>query len=356
MIARILAELSRAQEFETVHLSFEFTRNFKTIRRGNLSKVWELLKVIGRILRIRLAGPIDVLIYPAGGPQTVPIIRDILLLPWVLLAAQRVVLHFHAAGIADRLGGKRGVLGTLLHLLYRRSYGALVMTDFNRRDPLCFGIRRITILPHRLPDEFDPLLLKRNPAEPRILAVGHLCPDKGTPALLRAFARLAPRHPTARLELVGECLPPMTDASLQADLRELGIQDRVLLTGVLTGRAKQEAFGRATHFAFPTVAPYESFGLVMVEAMMWSLPILATDWRGNRDVLGETFEGVCFEVGDDLAASLESALERSLTKAISEPSWGRKNREIYEARYRSEEQAPHYARIVHALLERSESI
>ena len=350
MIARILEELARTNEFETHHLRFEFTPDFKTIRRGSFSKVWELAKVIGRLLRLRSRGPIDVLIYPAGGPQSVPIIRDILLLPWILLVARRVVLHFHAAGIADRLGERPDLLGSLLSSLYRRSAAALVMTEFNRRDPEHFAISPVFVLPHRLPDEFDPALSKKNSAEPRILSVGHLCPDKGTSALLRAFANIAKHNETVRLELVGECLPPMTDESLRAHLRELGIEDRVVLSGVLTGKAKQEAFGRATIFAFPTVAPYESFGLVIVEAMTWGLPIVATDWRGNRDVLGQDFDGECFEIRGELATSLEKALKRALENAAENPGWGQKNREIYEGRYRSGDRSPHYTKIVRALL------
>ena len=351
MIARILAELRQTPGYETAHLAFGFSPTFKTVRQGNVKKLWELVKVLARLLRVRLGGPIDVLIYPVGGPQTVPIIRDILLLPWILLAARRVVLHFHAAGVADRFATRRGLLGSLLAWLYRRADTALVMTEFNQRDPAAFGVGRIFVRPHKLPDTFDASALKKSRAMPRILALGHICPDKGTPALLRAFAGIAQRNKSVRLELVGECLPPMNDESLHGLLRELGIEDRVDLPGVLTGRDKQEAFGRATVFAFPSVAPYESFGLVMVEAMMWSLPIVATDWRGNRDVLGDSFEGICFQIGEDLAVSLESALEIALTKALAAPSWGEMNRRIYENNYRADAESADYATLLPSLLE-----
>ncbi len=87
---------------ESVHLPFYLTPDFKSARSG-VGKVLELIKVIGRLFRIRLAGPIDLLLYPTGGSQSVSIIRDIFLLPWVLMLSRRVVLHFHAAGIADWL-------------------------------------------------------------------------------------------------------------------------------------------------------------------------------------------------------------------------------------------------------------
>lgn len=340
MIARILDQFAGAPEFEAAHLAFHFTPDFKTVRIGGAAKIFELAKVLARLLALRLRGPIDLLIYPAGGPQTVPIVRDILLLPWVLLAARRVVVQFHAAGAADRFSEGRGVLGEMLASLYRRCFGSVVMTDFNRRDPESFGMRRIAVVPHRLPDEFDPALVKREPG--RLLYVGHLCADKGTPTLLRAFKTLAEREPRATLELVGETLPPFSDTALRDLIRELGLESRVVLTGVLTGRAKLAAFGRAEFFVFPSVAPYESFGLVMVEAMMWGLPIVATDWRGNRDVLGVDFEGVCYPVGDDPAATLAAALG----EVFSGPASTGRNRQLFLDRYHLDPEKRDYPQLI----------
>ena len=333
MIARMLDTFRADGRFDCGHLAFHFTPDFRDVRRGSVRKFFELVKVVFRLLALRLRGPIDLLIFPAGGPQTVPIVRDILLLPWVLLLARRVALQFHAAGVADRFEKKRGLLRALIAPLYRRCHAAVVMTEFNRRDPESFGIARIEVIPHRLPDEFDPALVRKDPARTRLLCVGHICADKGTPDLLRAFKGIADRDPSIVLELVGECLPPFSDAQLRSLLRELGIESRVEIPGVLTGRAKLEAFGRADLFVFPSVAPYESFGLVMIEAMMWGLPIVATDWRGNRDVLGSAFEGICHAPGENLAASIERALTAALYALRQKTEWTGRNRQLFLDRY-----------------------
>jgi glycosyltransferase involved in cell wall biosynthesis len=288
MIARLLSELHAHPEIQTEHLAFQFTSDFKTARKGGLSKLIELIKVIRRLLQIRSQGPIDLLIYPPGGPQNIPLIRDILLLPWILLFSRQVVLHFHAGGIADRLQ-TGGMIPSLAARLYRLCPSAIVMTDFNRRDPQACGIHHIQVIPHRLDDSYNPDLKIRNQKiknkkQINLLYVGHLCPDKGTDQLLEAFATLNKDYPEIRLELVGECLPPWNQNQLSHLLQRLAITDKVVLSGVLTGEEKWQAYARADLFIFSSIAPYESFGLVLVEAMMWSLPIVATDWRGNRDV------------------------------------------------------------------------
>ena len=86
MIARFLEDLGSDARWRTEHLNFRFTPSFSTVRQANLAKVWELLKVYGRLFRLCLRhGRVDLLIYPSGGPQTVPMVRDIVLLPFVRL-------------------------------------------------------------------------------------------------------------------------------------------------------------------------------------------------------------------------------------------------------------------------------
>jgi glycosyltransferase involved in cell wall biosynthesis len=343
MVARIVAEFAREPAFESEHLVFRFTPEAREMRRGSLRKVVELARVVIRLICLRRRGPIELLLFPSGGPQTTPLIRDLLLLPWVLLCAQRVVVQFHAAGIATRLSGRRDLLASLVAGLYSRCSAAVVMTHFNRCDPLALGIRAIDVIPHRLPDEFDARLVARIPGEVRLLCVGHLCPEKGTPDLLRAFAEVAGRHPELVLEFVGEPLPPLTEHGIRALVRELGLEQRVEWRGVLTGPAKQEAFGRASLFVFPSVAPFESFGLVLVEALMWALPIVATDWRGNREVLGPDFDGVCHSVTPNLSTSIAAGIEQALVQRTADPSFGSRNRDLFLARFRYDPDSHEYA-------------
>ena len=289
MIARLLDDLQGDVRWRTEHLDFHFTPSFSNVRQANLAKVWELLKVYGRLIRLSLRhGRVDLLIYPSGGPQAVPIVRDILLLPVVRLATKRLWVQFHAAGIADRLEQKSGVLEVLLKAVYRPVDGAIVMTDFNRCDPESLGIRVVEVIPHRLEDENPSGKLPDYSERPlRLLHAGHLYDLKGTPQLLEAFGRIAGQYPEWRLVLMGEFLPPYSEDECRKRCRELGIEQKVEILGVLKGEEKTVQFGASQLFVFASIAPYESFGLVMTEAMMWGLPMLVSDWRGNREVAGD---------------------------------------------------------------------
>ena len=320
-----------------VHLEMNFVSSFSQARRASLRKALELLRVLARALRFRLAGRFDLLMYPAGGPQSVPMIRDILLLPVLTRLAERTIVNFHAAGIADRLEATSGWLERLLVAVYRRVDVAVVMTDFNRRDPQALGIRSTVIIPHRIRDanperrlpDFSPSL------PPRFVYMGHLYDQKGTPQLIEAFGRLRADFPEARLCLIGDFINPYGPDRFQADLERWRVQDAVEWTGSLSGTAKATQLFGCNCFVFPSVAPYESFGLVLVEAMMHGLPILVSDWRGNKDVVGADFGGVAFPVSPSLVDGIEFGLRSAMKERDRWEAWGRKNREVYERNFRS---------------------
>lgn len=356
VIERLVSELGCDDRWKTMHLPFHFTPSFRYVRKFGFRKLTALLAVWARFLCLVVQqGRPRVLLYPSGGSQTVPVIRDILLLPLFCLLSHRVVVQFHAAGIAARLTSKSGILENLLRAAYAKVFGAIVMTDFNRRDPEALGISRIDVIPHRIPDE--------NPGEKRpvyplspapqgpltLLYAGHIYALKGTPQLVEAFGIVAARHPHVRLILMGEFLPPYSEAECRRRCRALNIEDRVEITGVLQGKEKAAQFQAAHLFVFPSIAPYESFGLVMVEAMMWGLPLLITEWRGNRDVAGPNAFYV--QPGGKLPEGLGVALAEILSSPHRLDPASAAMRERYRSLYRLEPSHAPYCDYIGDLLQ-----
>ncbi len=352
MIMKIIDEISNSGLFQIFHLPFFFTPSFKSVRRFRFHKILELVLVCWRFLKIRMAaGRIDFLLYPAGGPQIIPVIRDLLLLPILLMGSDRVVVQFHAAGIAERLTGG-GVLGKMLKNVYRRATAAVVMTEFNRRDPEALGVDRILVLPHRLVDENPEGQLpkySRGSGELMLLYAGHLYDQKGTPELIEAFAKVTKGMTGLRCVLMGEFLPPYSWAICEARCRELGIADRVEWVGVRRGVEKNRIFAEADIFVFPSVAPYESFGLVMIEAMMWGLPIVATDWRGNRDVAGSVAE-YC-KTGTGMVESLAICIETMVNDPAKLRDRSRASRKRFEMCFCQKAGAYFYVDLVREILQ-----
>lgn len=332
-IARILQLLGEEKDFHVRHWAFRFTPQWTQGRQRSWRKIVELVFVWFRLIKIRLGGPIDLILYPSGGPHLAPVVRDILLLPWAAFWAKKVVLHFHAAGVAEALPTMSKRVRRLLLWAHNKCYGAISLTEFGKRDPAALGMTKIDAMPLAIEDE--PVPPRQPPAQPPLLLhLGHLCPDKGTPQLLEAArAALEAGAPPFRLQLVGEPLPPYSYAQIDEDIQRLELEDVVEVAGLKRGKELDTAYAEADLFIFSSVAPYESFGMVLIEAMRFSLPLITTNWRANTEVAGHNFGGVVAAVETDLTTGLTTALREALDQQADWPAWGQRNRQTFEQRY-----------------------
>lgn len=333
MIQRTLDQLRLENLWSVEHLPLNFNTSFTRIRVFSLRKVIELLRTVVRISRLRMKGAIDLIVYPFGGKHKMPMIRDMLLLPICFLAAKKVVVWFHTGGIADEIAPLPSLFRNAYLAVFRRVKAAIVMTEFNKCDPQALGIEEIYVIPHRIPDAASGETFPITNATTRLLYLGHLYPDKGIGELLEAFDMIADRHESVELDLVGEAIAPWNDEILNAMIEKMRHHKRVKWHGLALGRVKDGFFRRASILIFPSIAPGESFGLVLAEGLMWDLPIIATDWRGAKDVLTPGFHGRLVEsnplTASRLAASISDLLDNQHEWHLAR---GR-NRQIYLDNY-----------------------
>ena len=149
------------------------------------------------------------------------------------------------------------------------------------------------------------------PAINTVLTVGSIFNRRHVDHLIRAFARIAPRLPDARLVIVGENRThPHQD--LDALVRDLRMTDRVELRSYVTDDELLALYGQARAFAF--LSTYEGFGLTPVEAIISGVPAVVYD----SEVARETLSGLAhFVPAGDLDA-LARQLHTMLT-AVPDP-------------------------------------
>ena len=131
--------------------------------------------------------------------------------------------------------------------------------------------------------------------------------------MLRAFARVRATLPDARLAILGS-------GPLEAETRrlaaELGLEDAVTLPGRTDIRDWLE---RADVFVHSS--RWEGFGIVLLEAMLAGLPVVATRVSAVPEVVADGETGLLVEPGDD--TGLAEALGAS---ALGPRSCGRARR------------------------------
>ena len=148
------------------------------------------------------------------------------------------------------------------------------------------------------PSEVTPAQAGIDADAPLVLAIGRLIAQKDHATLLAAFARVHEQVPQARLAILG--WGPL-EADTRARAAELGLSDAVLLPGRVEPRAWLE---RADVFAHSS--RWEGFGIVLLEAMLARLPVVATRVSAIPEIVVDGETGLLVAPGD--AAALASAL------------------------------------------------
>jgi glycosyltransferase involved in cell wall biosynthesis len=146
--------------------------------------------------------------------------------------------------------------------------------------------------------------------------VGRLVREKGIVELLEAAHRLRKDGAPVRFVIVGPRDPGKSDAVTAADI-ERAAADGVVLTGERTDMP--ECY--AAMDVFVTASWREGFPRAAMEAAAMGLPTVATDIRGNRQVVVDGATGLLCPVRD--SAALAGAIARLVADPSSRAAMGR---------------------------------
>ena len=164
---------------------------------------------------------------------------------------------------------------------------------------------KIAVIPIGVPDvkhngtdsKLPALLYEKIHGKKIILAVGRLVPYKGFNVLIDAAKHISDE---SLVVIVGG--GPLQQ-ELEHAIEFAGVKGRVILAGRLSDAALHALFERATLFCLPSNTRAEAFGVVLLEAMTYGLPIVATEIPGSGVpwVNQHGISGLNVPVGDPVA-------------------------------------------------------
>ncbi|CAG9177804.1 glycosyltransferase family 4 protein [Cupriavidus respiraculi] len=214
------------------------------------------------------------------------------------LGVQRIAwehCHFH-----QDLG--RRVRRVARWVAARTDVAVVVLTERDRVSwqsalaPVC----PVAAIPNALPFKYPEQAAPRNTGV--VLAVGRLTAAKGFDVLLHAWALVAHRFPHWRLRIVGE---GEERANLELLRQRLGVSQTTTLPGETLAIASE--YRNASLFCLSS--RYEGFGLVLIEAMAYGLPIVSTACEAGPLTLLRQAENA-YMVRPDDPVSLAEGLTR----------------------------------------------
>jgi glycosyltransferase involved in cell wall biosynthesis len=259
---------------------------------------------------------------PAPG-KAVAVYRDWLVMLVCRPFFNKIILHWHAAGLAKWLETSVQIRSrAITYRLFKPVDLSIVLSRYNFADAEKFLSRHIAIVPVGMPgldtDFAEKILPQRrarfaarqkilnceistaNPAAGivNVLFLAHCTREKGVFDTVAGIA-LANEKSAAdnsplqfRLTLVGAFASEAEEAELRDFIQKRRVQNLVEILGFVSAERKAQALTDADIFCFPTYYLAENQPGALIEAMAYGLPVVTTRWRSIPEMLPENYPGL----------------------------------------------------------------
>jgi glycogen(starch) synthase len=212
----------------------------------------------------------------------------------------------HVNGLSHRL--RRGLEGIApRHATCLITHGAFMRAGVAR----AYGVSasRIHIVPLGIPIPAEPAGTRSTlpGVRPTVLFAGRLEARKGIQYLLDAIPQVVQAVPNVEFRIVGKHRDDTADRFLEAS--PSAVREATTFLGYVDRGGLEAEYARCGVFAAPSL--YESFGLVHIEAMARSRPVVACNVAATPEVVVDGETGLLVPPRD--SAALAHALIRLLT-------------------------------------------
>jgi glycosyltransferase involved in cell wall biosynthesis len=315
-----------AEPLECYHVNARLSQNLEDIGDLRVGKfillLWYCLQAIWCRFRY---GVRNFYYIPAPGKPSA-LYRDWLVMFLCRPFFDRVILHWHAAGLAKWL--ERVVRMRSRSLTYRfmkKVDLSIVLSKYNQADAEKIFSRQITVVSNGIPDPcpgFEKEILPRRRARfaarqkiasgivtqsdssqtdlrtIRVLYLAHCTHEKGlfdTLAGVKIANEMLARHGSAlvvQLMVAGTFVNAGEKREWEELMKQPELAQQTRWHGFVSGEEKDRLLREADLFCFPTYYQNENQPVNLIEAMAYGLPILTTRWRSIPELFPAGYSGL----------------------------------------------------------------
>lgn len=201
---------------------------------------------------------------------------------------KKIVVHFHAFSPETTINGP---YSNLYKYLFSNADAVVVLSNYWKdavNQKFNLGEKVKVIYNPCTVTEYTEKYEKTN----SVLYAGALNQRKGYADLIKAFAKVATKHPDWSVVLAGN-----GELERARELaQKLGIEQQVKLLGWVSGEQKDKAYKEATVFCLPSYA--EGFPMAVLDAWAYGLPVITTPVGGIPDIAEDGKNLLLFNPGD----------------------------------------------------------
>jgi glycosyltransferase involved in cell wall biosynthesis len=276
--------------FNTAVIDLQFTKSLLNIKKFSFVKVYKAVfyavKIVKKMFSFR-----PHLVYFTLSSQGFAFYRDVMYIFLFRLFNTKIVYHLHSKGIKENTENSN----------FKRK---ICLWVFKNTNVICVGKKLISdidnvyagqpfIVPYGIAvrPAINRDIKKEGENIPRLIYLSNYIRTKGILVLIDALEILKNKGYSFTATLAGS----PTDLGIE-ELRSIvtakGMGKLIDIVGALYGEDKFKAYENADIFVFPTFYKNETFGIVNLEAMQYSLPVVSTFEGGIPDVVIDNETGL----------------------------------------------------------------
>jgi glycosyltransferase involved in cell wall biosynthesis len=326
---RLVRSKSIGLKFESSVIPMRFSDSIDDIDKFSFKKLLVTLNIALRLSWECIINRPD-LVYFTFSPVGAAFYRDLIYVAILKALWVNRVFHLHRLGV--RKSGERWLKGRL----YRWAFGGAWIIHLTPRlyediEPYvqrekCYFVSNTADDPYGAAEFSAP---QHRDGVVNFAFLSHMVVEKGPIVMLESLVELKHRGIKFRATFAGGRMSRECEKSFSEILTRYGLSNEVSYLGPVYGTEKEAFYRDADVFIFPSL--YDSFGIVLLEAMSYGIPIIATNQGGIPDVVQDGETG--FLVNKNNPSQLADRMAVLANNSELRARFGTRGRKRFEEKY-----------------------
>jgi len=296
--------------FDCRFINLGTSKNINEIGKKGIFKMLRYLAILKNLLN-QLMHFKPNLVYLAITAKGKAFYKDALIALIIKLFGFKIVYHFHNKGVSSR---QDSFIDNLLYRLVFKNAEIILLSKLLFSDVKKYiSPRHVHYCPNGIPYVSDIIKRSNEKDKTQLLFFSNLIESKGVFELLEACQILKRRSLLFHCNFVGE-IGDVSKNKFVSKVKELGLNEVITYWGAKYGNEKNTIYKDADIFVLPTY--YETFGIVILEAMMHKLPVISTFEGAIPEIVKDGITGILVHQNNviELADKLEVLIKNPMLR------------------------------------------
>lgn len=291
--------------FNCYYINLTTAKSLQDIGKGGIGKLWKficlLIKVLKTVNEIK-----PQLVYATPNACRGAFYKDFTIIMFLKIMKQHIIVHYHNKGVSTR---QNIPFDNILYKLFFKRLKVILLADTLYQDIEKYVEQKdVYICPNGIQVKENIHSNSNKSSKTNIMFLSNMMKAKGVWDLVEACEILKRKHKKFHCHFVGKW-SDITQKEFTKKTAEYALQDYITDYGAKYNTEKELFFSQTDIFLFPT--HNEAFGLVLLEAMEYSIPCIATNEGGIPSIIEENKTGFIIKKHspEEIADKIEYLME-----------------------------------------------